>query len=61
MNENKARKHRFGILAARHCYERWRITTDQADYIEGHEGSGWNWRDSKKAFRREAKKAARRA
>lgn len=53
MNENKARKHRFGILAARHCFERWRITAGQADYIEGHEGSGWNWRDSKKAFNRE--------
>ena len=53
MNESKARRHRFGILAARHCFERWRITDDQAEYIEGHEGSGWRVHDSQKAFDRE--------
>jgi hypothetical protein len=54
----QARRIRFGILAARDTIERWRLTDDQTDYLEGHYGVGWRKEDAWAAYKREACKAA---
>lgn len=54
MTPYAAQRIRFGILAARRALERWRLTDDQVDYLEGCEASGWRVKDSRLAFDREA-------
>lgn len=61
MTPYKAQRIRFGILAARHMLERWRLTPDQVDYLEGCEAVGWGMRDSRKAYEQERFNARRRA
>ncbi|SDK80629.1 hypothetical protein [Arthrobacter sp. ok362] len=41
MNAYQAQRIRFGILAARHMFERGRITAAQVDDLEGMEMAGW--------------------
>jgi len=55
MNAYQAQRIRFGILAARHLYDRERMTPDQIDYLEGCEAHGWMIGDAGtlKAFERE--------
>ena len=57
MTPYQAQRLRFGILAARHALERWRLTEDQVDYLEGCETVGWAIKYSAKAFDREYVKA----
>lgn len=49
-NTYQSQRIRFGILAARHMLERWRLTPAQVDDLEGCLASGWKYRDSQKAF-----------
>lgn len=51
MTPAKAQRLRFGILAARHALERWRLTVGQVEDLEGCLGAGWKYRDAKKSFR----------
>lgn len=60
MTPTQAQRLRFGILAARSTWEAERLTTDQEDYLEGCELSGWRPSDSVKAYRREYDKAMER-
>lgn len=53
MTPYKARRIRFGILAARHYIERDRLTPQQVDYLETCGDEGWRVRDSRRAFKRE--------
>jgi len=55
MNAYQAQRIRFGILAARHLYDREAMTPDQVDYLEGCEAHGWMIGDAGtlKAFERE--------
>lgn len=59
MTRAQAQRLRFGILAARHGLERWRLTPDQVDYLENCERVyGWRKEDAWAAYKREACKAA---
>ena len=60
MTPYQAQRIRFGILAARHMLERWRLTGSQVDDLEGMELSGWRVHDSHKAFDRECLRVAHR-
>ena len=55
MNAYQAQRIRFGILAARHLYDREAMTPAQVDYLEGCEAHGWMIGDAGtlKAFERE--------
>lgn len=46
MTPYQAQRIRFGILAARHMLERWRLRTWQVDDMEGCVASGWKWQDA---------------
>lgn len=50
MTPHQAQRIRFGVLAARHALERWRLTPDQVDYLEGCEAAGWRVKDSQRAY-----------
>jgi putative IMPACT (imprinted ancient) family translation regulator len=56
VNAYQAQRIRFGILAARHIYDREAMTPGQVDYLEGCEANGWMIGDggTVKAFEREA-------
>lgn len=60
MNAYQAQRIRFGILAARHMLERFRLTVGQVDDLEGCIAAGWKYRDAQKAFDREHKAATMR-
>lgn len=57
MTTYAAQRLRFGILAARHALERWRLTEDQVDFLEGCETVGWAIKYSRKAYAREQNNA----
>lgn len=46
MTPYAAQRIRFGILAARHMLERWRLTVGQVDDLEGMELVGWRIGDA---------------
>lgn len=57
MTSTQAQRLRFGILAARHALERWRLTEGQVDDLEGMELAGWivgDW-GTQRAFDQEYK------
>lgn len=60
MTPAKSQHIRFGILTARHEHEPWRLTNDQANYLEGCELVGWRKGDSVRAYRRERDNIERR-
>lgn len=57
MTTYAAQRLRFGILAARHALERWRLTETQTDFLEGCETVGWAIKYSARSFDREYVKA----
>lgn len=61
MTPYQAQRIRFGVLAARHMLERWRLTPDQVDYLEGCCAHSWKVRDSYPAYKRERDAIRKRA
>jgi len=63
MNAYQAQRIRFGILAARHCFERDLMTADHVEYLEGCELVGWRVGDAGtvEAFDKECEKIQDRA